>query len=78
MQRAGLSAEKVPCRIVRGSRLRDLVIRRWLDCVDQVGKEDGILDEKDGDVVANNVLPTVSLFCAIVRLIGLPKLPSSV
>jgi hypothetical protein len=50
-----LLAEKVPRRIVRRRSLRHLAVRAWLDCVDEVRELDGILNEKDRNVVSNNV-----------------------
>lgn len=35
--------------------LGDFIITAGLDGVDQVGEEDGVLDEEDGDVVSNQV-----------------------
>lgn len=35
--------------------LRDLVVRTWLDRVDQVGELDGILDEEYGDIVTDDI-----------------------
>lgn len=52
---AGLLAEEVPGRVVGSGCLWDLVVTPRLDCVDQIGELDGILDEKDGNVVANDV-----------------------
>jgi hypothetical protein len=37
------------------SRLRDLIIWPWLDRMDEVWELDGILDEEDRNVVADNV-----------------------
>lgn len=38
----------------RGS-LGDLIIRAWLHGVDEIRELDGVLDEEDWDVVANNI-----------------------
>ena len=35
--------------------LGDLVVRAWLDRVNQVGELDGILDEKDGNIVSHDI-----------------------
>jgi hypothetical protein len=40
---------------VRRGALRDLLVGAGLDGVDEVGEEDGVLDEEDGDVVADDV-----------------------
>ena len=55
VQRAGLLAEEVPGRVVRGSSLGDFIVPAGLDGVDQIGEEDSVLDEEDGDVVSNEV-----------------------
>ena len=55
VQRAGLLAEEVPGRVVRGSSLGDFIVPAGLDGVDQIGEEDSVLDEEDGDVVSNKV-----------------------
>lgn len=43
--------EVVVCRLSLGN----LVMRLWLDCMDNVRKLHRLLDEKDGDIVANNI-----------------------
>ena len=55
VQRAGLLAEEVPGRVVRGSSLGDFIVPAGLDGMDQIGEEYSILDEEDGDVVSNEV-----------------------
>lgn len=50
-----LGAEKVPGRVVGGGRLGDLIVGTRLDRVDEIGESDGVLDEEDGDVVADNI-----------------------
>ena len=55
VQRAGLLAEEVPGRVVRGSSLGDFIVPAGLDGVDQIGEENSVLDEEDGDVVSNEV-----------------------
>ena len=55
VQRAGLLAEEVPGRVVRGSSLGDFIVPAGLDGVDQIGEENSVLDEEDGDVVSNKV-----------------------
>lgn len=52
---AGLLAEEVPGRVVGRRRLGDLIVAPGLDGMDQIGEEDGILDEEDGNVVAHNI-----------------------
>lgn len=52
---AWLLAEEIPGRVMRGGGLGDLVVAARLDGVDQVGKEDRVLDEEDGDVVSNDI-----------------------
>ncbi len=51
----GRQRDEIPERIVRRSRLRNLIVRLGLHRVDQVGKLDGILDEEDRDVVADQI-----------------------
>ena len=55
MQRRRLLAKEVPGAVVRRRRLGDLIVGPGLDGVDQIGELDGVLDEEDGDVVADNV-----------------------
>lgn len=55
VESGGLRAEEVPSRIVGGGSLGNLVVGARLDGVDKVGEADGILDEEDGDVVANDI-----------------------
>ncbi len=55
MQHARLLAEEVPSGIVSCGCLGDLSIGTWFDSVNEVWKEDRILDEEDGNVIANNV-----------------------
>lgn len=55
VQTACLLAEEVPCRVVGRGSLRNLIVRRWFDRVDQVGELNCILDEEDWDVVADNI-----------------------
>jgi hypothetical protein len=50
-----LLREEIPSSRVRRSSLRYLIIWSWFDSMDQVRKFDGVLNEKDGDVVANHV-----------------------
>ena len=40
---------------MRGSSLGDFIVPAGLDGVDQIGEEDSVLDEEDGDVVSNEV-----------------------
>jgi hypothetical protein len=55
VQGAGLLGEEVPCGVVRGGGLGDFVGGGGFDGVDEVREEDGVLDEEDGDVVADDV-----------------------
>jgi hypothetical protein len=55
VQSTGLLAEKVPSRVVRSRRLRDLVVAPRLHRVDQVREFNGILDEEYRNVVADDV-----------------------
>jgi hypothetical protein len=50
-------AEKIPCSVVSCGSLRDFIVGAWLDGVDEICKADGILDEEDRNVVADNVCP---------------------
>ena len=51
----GVEGDEVPEGVVRGLRLRDLPVRVRLAGVDDVGELDGVLDEEDRDVVADQV-----------------------
>ena len=55
MHGARLTREKVPGRVVCGSGLRDFIVPARLDGVDQIREENGILDEKDGNIVSHQV-----------------------
>jgi len=55
VERLGLETDEVPERVVGGLGLRDLTIGLGLGRVDQVGELDPVLDEEDGDVVADEV-----------------------
>ncbi len=48
-----MKTHEIPCIVMSRLSLRNLVMRFRLDSVDQVGEFDGMLDEKDGDVVSN-------------------------
>lgn len=50
-----LLAEKVPGRVVGRGGLGNFVVGAGLDGMDEVGELDGVLDEEDGDVVADDV-----------------------
>jgi hypothetical protein len=50
-----LLAEKVPCTVMRGRRLRNFAIRLRLNSMDQIWKLDRILDEENWDVVSNDI-----------------------
>jgi hypothetical protein len=52
---------EVPEVVVRRLCLRDLAVRLGLSGVDNIRELHGVLNEKDGDVVANNV--PVALLC---------------
>jgi hypothetical protein len=62
VQRAGLLAEEVPGGVMRSGSLRYLAVRVGLDGVDQVGEFYSVLDEEDGDVVADDVCATQNTF----------------
>lgn len=55
VQRTGLLAEKVVRCVVGSGSLGDFVDGVWLDGVDEVGEQNRILDEKDGDVVSDDI-----------------------
>ena len=40
---------------MRSLSLRDFVVRFWLDRMDEIRELDRLLDEEDGDVIANDV-----------------------
>ena len=52
---SGHERGEVPEGVVRGLRLREAAVGLLLGGVDEVGKLDGVLDEEDGDVVADEV-----------------------
>ena len=51
----GHQPDEVPERVVGARRLRIAFVRLHFHRVDQVGKLDGVLDEEDWDIVANEV-----------------------
>ena len=53
--RLGLQRDEVPERVVGGLGLGDLPVGLGLGGVDDVGELDPVLDEEDGDVVADQV-----------------------
>jgi hypothetical protein len=55
VQRARFLAKKVPRRIVSRRSLWDFLVRAGLDGVDQVREENGILNEEDWDIIADDV-----------------------
>lgn len=55
VQRTGLLAEKVPGGIVGCCGLGDFIVATGLDSMNQVGEEDSILDEKDWNVIADEI-----------------------
>lgn len=66
-----------------GGGLGDFVVAAGLDGVDEVGEEDGVLDEEDGDVVSDQVYTfRMLVFAWLGCRRGVdgdaPKLPSSV
>lgn len=61
VQRAGLLAEEIPGGIVSRLSLGDFVVAAGLDGVDQIGKKNGVLDEEDGDIIADDVFTTVRM-----------------
>jgi hypothetical protein len=50
-----VEAHKVPCIVVSGLSGRDLIVRFWLDGVDEIDEFDGILNEENGHVVADDI-----------------------
>jgi hypothetical protein len=48
-------AEEVPSRVVSSGSLRNLPVGGRFDSVDEVRKEDRILDEEDRNVVADDI-----------------------
>lgn len=57
MQGTGLLTEKVPGRVMCSGSLGNLIIATGLHGVDQVRKKNCILDEEDGNVVADDICP---------------------
>ena len=55
VHRLGHQRDEVPERVVGGGGLGDLVVRLRLHRVDQVGELHRVLDEEDGDVVADQI-----------------------
>lgn len=55
MQSTWLLTEEIPSRVVRSRRLRDLIVAARLHGVNQVGEFDRILNEENGNVVANDI-----------------------
>jgi hypothetical protein len=55
MESRRLLAEEIPSGIVSSRCLRDLAIRRRFDRMNKIGELNGILDEEDWDVVADNI-----------------------
>ena len=51
----GHQPHEVPERVVRGGRLRKAAVRLRLHGMDEIRKLDRILDEEDGNVVADEV-----------------------
>lgn len=58
VQCARFLAEEVVRRSVRRRRLWNLHIRAWLEGVNEIGEENGVVDEEDWSVDANNVFCT--------------------
>lgn len=81
VQGARLLAEEVPGRVMGSGGLRNLPVRHRLDGVNEIREENGILDEENRDVVANDVLDsirTTAKYNFLGAMLDLPKLPSSV
>lgn len=55
VQGTWLATEEVPGRVMSSLGLGNLIIGTWLNGMDEIGEENSILNEKDGDVVANNI-----------------------
>ncbi|GMG24939.1 unnamed protein product [Aspergillus oryzae var. brunneus] len=55
VQGTGLLAEEVPSRVMGSGSLRDLIVTTRLDSVDEIREKNSVLDEEDGNVVANNI-----------------------
>jgi hypothetical protein len=55
MQSTRLLTEEIPSRVVRSRRLRDLIVAARLHGMNQVGEFDRILNEENGNVVANDI-----------------------
>lgn len=55
MESSGLLAEEVPSIIMCGGRLWNFVVGGRLDGMDQIGELSGVVDEEDGNIVANHV-----------------------
>lgn len=59
MRSLGMVEDKVPEIVVGCLRLGHLVVRLRLASMNDIGELHGILDEEDGNVVANNVPVTL-------------------
>lgn len=55
VQAARLLTEEIPRGVVGSGSLGDLTVLSWLDSVDEVRELDRILDEKDWDVIPNDI-----------------------
>lgn len=78
VQRTGLLAEEVPGRVMSSRSLGDLVVGAGLDSMDQIREENGILDEEDWNVVADDICSAVRRCQSRGLSDDVPKLPSSV
>lgn len=55
VQCARFLAEEVVGGVMRGRSLWDLAVWAWLESMNKIGEEDGIVNEEDWSVDANNV-----------------------
>jgi hypothetical protein len=58
--------------------LGDFIVRPRLDGVNEIREVDGILDEENGNVVANDICMGQQVRVLWARIAYIPKLPSSV
>ena len=55
VQSTRLLTEEVPCGIMSSGSLWNFFIWAWLDSMDQIWKQDGVLDEEDRYVIPHNI-----------------------
>ena len=55
VERTRLLAEEIPCRVMGSSSLRDLFVWTWLDSMDKIWEQDGVLDEENWNVISNDI-----------------------